>query len=445
MAELVVSLTPAVLPPAALELVSRGFLDVLGCSIVGAQTLDARLAREWALSASGPAEATLVGAGGRTASVALAALANGVAAHALDLDDFCSVMFHPSAFLVPALLALGELHGTSGSDLAVAYVAGFEVAARICMQLNPAHYERGWHSSSTVGVLASAAACARLLDLDREGVATAVGIAASSAGGLRDNFGSMVKPLHAGNVAFHGVMAAELASRGFTADAHVLDGSRGYLSVYGNETTAGVPADLFRRDSLLLLEKGISFKRYACCGALHSSVDAVLELVETHGFVAADVERVRCGVHRLAREILIHRRASTPAQGRFSIEYTLAVALLDGDAALPQYADRRVGLADVQDLSQKVEAYTDESLATLGPSTVTVELRDGSTWAAHVREARGRQANPFSGEELDRKFRSCATAGLDMDAVERLRQLALALPALSDTREVARALGAARS
>ena len=219
---LVTSLTADDLSPAARELVTTASLDCLGCTLAGADTPEAELAHAWVDSLGGRPEATLLAGSGGSAPASLAALANGVAGHALDYDDFSSTMMHPSVCLAPAVLAVGERERSSGEEVVVAYAAGFELFARLCRGLNPGHYAAGWHATSTVGTIAAAAAAARLLRLDRDATASAIGIAASSSAGIRQNFGSMVKPLHAGNAAFHGIAAAELAARGLTAAPDVV-------------------------------------------------------------------------------------------------------------------------------------------------------------------------------------------------------------------------------
>lgn len=448
MADLVVSLDASRLAPEVVDLVTRAFVDVLGCTVAGAVQPEARIAFELVEAMAGAAESTLVARGGTSVPAANAALANGVAAHALDYDDFALMrMMHPSVVLVPAVLALGERERVSGMDAVLAYVAGYEVTARVCAQLNPSHYARGWHSTSTVGVLGAAAAAARVLRLDRDGVARAVAIAASSAGGLRENFGTMVKPLHAGNAAHQGVLAAELAARGFTAAPAILDGPRGFVGVYRNLGEPILTAEDFALDGLELERGGITFKRYTCCGAIHSAIDAVLELRAEHGLRPADVVRMRCAVHPRSPEIVIHHVANSPEQGRFSIEYSLAVALTDGDAGVPQYLEERIADPAVQELSRRVDVHVDETLGADEPdesaisnTVVTIETADGA-----VLERRVKPHRPMTWDEVERKFRSCASLAFAPDAAERAFAAAAALPELDGVGTIATAFaGAAR-
>jgi 2-methylcitrate dehydratase PrpD len=444
MAEMVVALGPEHLSPQALELVTQAFVDCLGCMLAGARQPESQIARGWVEALGSAGEATLFGTGARAAA-APAALANGVSAHALDYDDFVlRRMVHTSVSLVPALLALAERSGASGMDVILAYAAGYETAARIARRLNPDHYERGWHSTSTIGGLGTAAAAARLLGLDRDGVATAVAIAASSAGGLRANFGSMVKPLHAGNAAFSAVTAAELAARGFSASRSILDGPRSYAAVYGDADAGGLSAADFALDSLELAESGMVFKRYTCCGAMHAAIDATLELAAEHGLAPDDVARISCAVHPMAPQILIHHVAATPDEGRFCVEYSLAVALVDGDAGVAQYTEERIADARVQDVSRRVEVTVDESLSAgegaateLSNSIVTLETRAGQAFTRRVKPHR-----PMSWAESERKFRSCAATVMDERAAGSAFALARRLPELDDVAALARAFAA---
>ena len=447
MAEMVVSLEARHIPADVVDLITKAFVDGLGCAIAGADQPEGRIAREWVESLGGNGDSTLLGAGGTRAPAAMAALANGVMMHALDYDDFSlKRMLHPTVVFAPVVLALGEREGASGMDVIVAYAAGYETAARVAKQLNPDHYARGWHSTSTVGGLGAAAAAAKLLGLDADGVAIAVAIAASSASGLRNNFGTMVKPLHAGNAAYHGVAAAELAARGFTASKGIFDGERTYQHVFRNEETPSLGPDGFSLDDLELVESGITFKRYTCCGAIHAALDATLELRAEHNLTPEKIASVRCAVHPRAPEILIHHTASSPEQGRFCVEYSLAVALADGHAGVPQYTEERLADAAVQDLSRRIEVYVDESLAfnegaatAISNSIVTIETTDGETLVHRVPPHR-----PMSWEEIERKFRSSAAIGLGAQDVETAYATARSLPELEDVGALTQAFSGAQ-
>jgi 2-methylcitrate dehydratase PrpD len=445
MAELALALDRSHVSDDAFDLVTRAYVDCLGCGLVGSVQPEGTIARGWVESLGGLAESTLVGGGGSKAPASLAALANGTTMHALDYDDFIlKRMMHPSVVYVPLTLALAERTHASGVEAIMAFVAGMEVASRISRSIIPEHYARGWHSTSTIGTLGAAVAASRLLGLDAAGVAQAVAIAASSAAGLRDNFGSMVKPLHAGNAAFHGIAAAELVSRGFTASRSILDGERSYIDVYRHDDATIAPEDFALDGPLEIETSGITFKRYTCCGAIHAALDATLELRAEHGLTPENVRSMRCAVHPRAPEILIHHTASTPEQGRFSVEYSLAVAIADGDAGVPQYEEPRLTDPVVQDLSRRVDVYVDEALAmnegaatAISNSVVYVETTDGRSLEHRVPPHR-----PMSWAEIERKFRSNASVVLDTDAAEQALALARSLPTLDDAGTLAAAFAA---
>jgi len=221
----------AVPPPAARSIAARAFLDTVGVILAGVPEEASRIVRDVVAEEHG-AGATVIGTT-MLASPSNAALANGTAAHALDFDDMCFVsLAHPSAPLVPACIAAAEPVAASGRAVLDAYFIGFEIEARLGRVMNPRHYERGWHCTSTLGTIGAAAACGRLLGLDASAAARALAIAASEASGLKENFGTMVKPLHAGLAARNGVLAALLAKRGMTASAQALDGAQGFLHAF---------------------------------------------------------------------------------------------------------------------------------------------------------------------------------------------------------------------
>jgi 2-methylcitrate dehydratase PrpD len=438
LADLVAGLTRRDIPAEGLELVSLATLDALGCALAGAGTPERMKILAWASTLGVGTDAAVVGGGGRRLAAALAALVNATGAHALDLDDVSPTMTHPSASLVPALLAVGERMGACGADLQVGYVAGFEVCARLCRILNPEHYHDGWHTTGTVNTLGVAAAVGRLLQLDADQLRIALGIAAASASGIRKNFGTMIKPLHAGNAAFHGVAAAELAAAGFTADTDVLDGRLGYLDVF-SRGAHGLDGPIPLSAELELLASGITFKRYACCGALHTAVDGLLDIMALAGIGADKIARIQCVINARADQVLVYHHASTPAEGRFCVEYTLAVAALDGAAGPAQYSPGRVASAGVQELAGRVTVVVDPQLPTgyaSFPSIVTVQTRDGASLEQRVDVARGEPGRPFTAAEIADKFRACAAAVLSPSETEQAISAVLSLGELSNAREL---------
>jgi 2-methylcitrate dehydratase PrpD len=366
------------------------------------------------------------------ASAGNAALANGTAAHALDYDDMCFVsLAHPSAPLVAAAWAVAEGSGASGRALLDAYVVGFEIEGRLGRAMNPRHYQRGWHCTSTIGTIGAAAAASRLLGLDAARAGHALAIAASEASGLKENFGTMAKPLHAGLAARNGVLAAQLARAGLTASPAAIEGPQGFLAAMDSErpSLSGFAADLGARWEIL--DTGITVKLYPSCAGTHPSLDALLDLRRAERFTAADVERVEIGVDAITPTILLYDRPSTGLEGKFSMPFCAAAALVDGRVGIDTFDDGRVKDLAIADMQSRVTMHVDPTLDASAPALtqakVTVRLKDGRVLSAAADGARGYPARPASDDELASKFLACATRALpERDArrlLDRVRNL----------------------
>jgi 2-methylcitrate dehydratase PrpD len=247
---------------------ARAFVDTIGVILAGAGDTSARTVGA-VLEPLAGGTSTLLGSGARC-SAKDAAMLNGVAGHALDFDDHLNdVNGHPSVVLVPALLALAEEQHADGQQMLEAYVVGYQVMCAVAAALPVrAHWASGWHATATLGVLASTAACGRLLGLDRDGMRHALGLAATLACGSRQNCGFMAKPLHAGVAASNGLFAARLAQRGFDADPAQLEAPIGFFSVFGVDPQLDrVSAVLSERWSLS--RRGLNVKRFPACYATH--------------------------------------------------------------------------------------------------------------------------------------------------------------------------------
>jgi len=313
--------------------------DTLGVMLAGAPERAAQIARTVVgPGAHGPCR--VIGTSS-LASAADAAMLNGVAAHALDFDDMCFVsLAHPSCALVPAALSAAELIQSSGRTLLDAYIVGFEIECRLGAVMNPRHYHvRGWHCTSSIGTIGAAAAAARVLGLDAAATAHALGIAASSACGLKENIGSMVKPLHAGLAARNGVTAARLAAEGFTASDQAIDGPQGYLAAMDSERPASALADaLTDLDSRWeILDTGVTVKLYPSCAATHPPLDVLLDLQRRHGFTAEDVEAIDVEVDTMTPRLLIHAQPSSELEAKFSMPFCAAAAVVLGHPTIDTF------------------------------------------------------------------------------------------------------------
>lgn len=348
-----------------------------------------------------------------------AALINGTLAHADDYDDDDPLLMvgHPSAPVVSALAALVDQTRMSGADLITSYVAGVEIEMRLGAGMNPVHYDHGWHATSTLGVLGAAAASARVLRLTEAQTKAAIGIAASLAGGLKANFGSMTKPLHTGAAARDGVLAATLASNGFTSSPDALEHPQGFVAVFGSKPVEQVGAELREMGrTWSLLDPGLAVKLYPSCSNTHPAIDAMLALRAEHGFGVADIVAIDCEVSPGTEKILIHPRPTTALQAKFSMQYCLAVAAATGSVRLDDFTAEAVSRREIRSLSEKVRVRPEPSIVrtAYGVSTasrLTVELVDGRTLQQGADCPRGSLEHPLTAEQRWEKFTDCLGSG----------------------------------
>ena len=422
---------------------AAAFLDTVGVTLAGASEPAAKAVQQ-VISTLGAGRSQVLGTDMCTTSAG-AALANGTAAHALDYDDMCFVsLAHPSAPLVPATLAASELRGASGRAMLDAYVLGFEIEARIGKRIHPRHYQRGWHATSTLGSLGAAAACSRLLGLNRAATGHALSIAASQASGLKENFGTMLKPLHAGLAAQNGVMAALLAERGLTGSELALDGPQGLLTAMdGQHPDLGDAADdLGTRWEIL--DTGITVKLYPSCAGTHPALDALLVLRQRERFTAVDVDRVEVDVDSITPTILIYDQPATGLEGKFSMPFCAAAAIVYGRVGIDTFEPGPLADPDVRTLMSRVTMRVDTTFDGVAPaltqSRVTVRLHDGRVLVHGANGARGYPDQPAGDDELAAKFLSCARRTLSESAATRALATLRAIESVPDVREVTKIL-----
>ncbi len=425
------------LPASAVHLARRAILDTVGVTLAARDDPAARQLVGLIERLGGRGTATVIGQSVRTAPTE-AALANGAIGHALDWDDNnIALNGHPSVVVLPAALALAEELGRGGRDLITAYVAGFEVAARVGRAVGVGSYERGWHATSTCGVVGAAAAAGVILGLDIEQTRTAFGLAASHAAGLRRNFGTMTKPYHAGNAARAGVVAALLAQQGFTADREILEGRFGLLEVVG-QADRSVERGLKGLGERLHIETtGIDVKVYPACASAHHALDALLAILAEEPVMPQEVQRIVVGVPFRVPMVLIHERPTTALEGKFSMQYCLAAAILDGRIGRATFTDAMVQRPAAQALFPKIDmVVTEEGRNPMARNfaEVTLYLRCGRVFSRRVDHARGSPRNPLSDDELVAKFRDAAGAALTPAEADRAIDTLWRLDALDDVR-----------
>ncbi|MEX2206131.1 MAG: MmgE/PrpD family protein [Myxococcota bacterium] len=418
-------------PEAVRASARAAILDGLACAVAGRDERVTRALRGFALEQGSHPRATLWGTGERV-SPALAALVNGAAAHALDFDDVSWAMNgHPTVPLLPAAFASAEALGCTGEELLRAYVVGFEVEARLGQALGKPHYERGWHATATMGVFGATAASGVLLGLDEGALRRAFGIAVSRASGTRANFGTDVKPLHAGLAARAGLEAAELAKRGVSAREDGLEMSMGLADLYAGAVPFALPS---LDDGFALERPGVELKPYPSCRFTHRAIDAVLALRERHA--GAELRAIECESDPLGQKILIYAEPRTGLEAKFSLQYCVAIAWLDGWPGLGAFSDARAGAADVQALLRRVTVRESRSVE----EQVELVFADGTRARETVRIARGNPQNPLSPDERLAKARLCLEPALGAERARALIDAVESLEKQRDVRELARGL-----
>lgn len=410
------------------ELAKRTLVDTIGVAVAARNEPPVRILE--ATLGDLPNGTSTIWFNGKKTDAATAALLNGTAGHALDFDDVTDVIYgHPSVVLWPAVFAAGEQEGSDGRALLEAFVVGFGVQVALGRAMDVrAHYGAGWHSTATIGVIGAVCGVSRLLGLDETQTRNAIGLAASMAGGSRQNFGTMTKPLHPGLAARDAVTAARLAANGFTADVDQLDSPLGYFSMFA--PGADVDAALATLSgTAAFLEAGINVKKYPCCYNTHRTADATLDLRAQQDIDPASVRSVHVTLEPGGFDPLIHHRPQTGLQGKFSVEYVIAAALLDGRVTLATFTDEAVQRPEVQELIPKVTWDMAEAPPVGAEkwdqaySVVSVTTDDGDyTFRTDV--PRGDRRAPLSTGDLEAKFIDCCDfSGAGWDARALLDEL----------------------
>ena len=402
------------LGPSQITAASQAISDCLACTIAGSVTSTSVIVRRVAEVSSARGACTVFGGSQRLCAQS-AALANGTAAHALDYDDILWTQYgHPSSTVWSAALAVGESVGASGRDVILAYAIGVQINGKLGRLVNPLHYAHGWHATASIGVIGAAAAAASLMRLTQQQTAMALGIAASEACGVRRNFGTMTKPFHAGNAARGGVLAAELALEGFTSDLTIFEGDFGWaktLNARSVPTAEALGSQL--ASSWELDQPGVVFKRYPACGATHCALDAILAIRKENDLAVSDIEKIVCDASPFAKTVLLYPRPQTALEGKFSMEFSLAIAAIYGQAGLAQYDDKSVRDPVVLAMLDRIVFQSGADLepdvsADAVPAEVTVHAR-GKIFSRKVLVPSGDPRNPMTKEQRYEKFLGCLT------------------------------------
>lgn len=401
--------------PDAIEIAKRGIMDTLGVAIRGSKEQVGGIILQHIIEEHCREESSIIATKLRS-SILNSAFCNGVFAHVLDYDDIYDVFkIHPSAPILSSCLALSEKVGASGVDIIQAYVIGVEVIGAINRGLGPSHYERGWHSTATVGAFGAMAASAKLLHLDKKQIQVAFGIATSLISGSRQNFGTMMKAIHAGNAARNGILSAVLAKKGITADEEIFDKPMGFaiFSDHGDWNPHSAITAL--GDPWAIVQPGLRFKSYPSWGGSHRALDALFQILRIDPIKADDIDNITVVTVKPVTEIT-HNRPCTGLQGKFSLEYCLASAIIDGHLGIESFTNEAVLRPEIDEVFAKVRFQSRPSMPS-GAVRVEITRTKGSKVCHEVVHPLGSSANPMTWFDLENKYRDCAGSVLPPGSV----------------------------
>jgi 2-methylcitrate dehydratase PrpD len=453
-AQFIVDTRSNAIPADVMHLGKRSILDGLGLALAGNAAESGRIVRTYLrrLGVDTTRGCTVIGSALKVPA-RFAAFANAIAVHADDYDDtqlavakdrVYGLLTHPTAPVLPPTLALGERDNRSGLDVLTAYQIAVEVETKVSEAINPRHYDDGFHSTATIGAIAATAAAARMMHLNVEQTRRAIGIGASQSAGLRENFGTMTKPFHPGRSAESGIVAAEFAQLGWTATPVVLEANRGFFKAAGGGYDRSA-IDGKLGNPWTFAFPGVSIKPHPSGSLTHPGMGLMLDLIRKHDIRPAQVRRVKVGTNRHMPNALIHHRPTNELQAKFSMEFCMAILLLERKAGLAQYTDAVVNRPDVKKMIEKVEFGVHPDAEAAGYEKMTtiidIELADGRTISGRADFGKGSPANPMTDDELANKFRECAAWGrLSSATADRVVDLVFNLERVKSIREVTKLL-----
>src|SRR6202140_3684754 len=419
-ARFVAATTYEQIPDEVIELGKKSILDGLGLALAGSRAETGSISRKYVQQIGVcNGKATIVGSAQKT-SPRFAALVNGISIHADDFDDtqlaaakdrVYGLLMHPTVSVLPAIFALMEQRAVSGKEWMLAYHVGAEVECKVAEAISPRHYQDGFHTTGTCGPFGSAAACSKLLRFDVSKTRTGFGIAASESAGLRENFGTMTKPFQAGHAAESGLISAELAALGWTAAEQILEADRGFFHAAGGSYD---PSAIMNRlgKPWTFASPGVSLKPYPSGSLTHPAMTELARLIDAHKIQATQVEKLDVGANHNMTTTLLHHQPKTGLEAKFSMEFCMAILLLEHKAGLGQFSDKVVRRPDVQEMIRKINFYVDPEAESAGYDKMTsilkIHLTDGRMITGRADFGKGSPANPMSFDEAATKFRGCA-------------------------------------
>ena len=388
-------------PAAVIETAKKCLLDWIGVTLSGARDPSVRILIDLIEEMGGRRQATILGYGMKT-SVLNAAFVNGTASHILDYDDAHEgTRSHPSAPLIPALLAISEYKNLSGFEFITAFVLGVEVGTRIGLSLGKSYYNSGWHATAILGRFGAAAGVGKLLKLNRDRLAIAFGLAATNAGGLRRVFGTMGKSFHAGKAAMDGMLSVLLSQKGFTAPRDIFDGEPSFFEMFSGEYDPDGMIRGLGKDYQILKN---SFKLYAACLLTHPAIDGLIWVRREFGFHSGSVEQIDLEVCPACLAVTNNTNPKNALESKFSIYFCAALALEKGEVKESYFTQRLIDDKRIRGLMKKINVIRNESLAE-SEARMRVKLKNGIQYSHHVDAPKGDPRNPLSFDDIVEKFK----------------------------------------
>ena len=437
LAERVSSAEYEAMPANAREVAKQAIMDFIGVTLAGSDEPLANILKEEAAEQGGNAQASIIGGGFRT-STTQAALINGAAGHAHDYDDVHTAMSgHPTVPVAPAVLALGEHLNASGRDLIRAFCAGVDVECILGRYAGPAHYADGWHNTGTIGTFGAAAAAAALLELNAEKTDQALGIAGTRAAGLKSQFGTMCKPLHAGHAAATGLQSANLAARGFSSCTDILEAAQGFMDTQASSAELARFEQAMAKDAFT---QDICFKYHAACYLTHSSIEATRALAASNQFNPQDIESIDIFVDKGHLRVCNIQEPKSGLEAKFSLRLTAAMALCDLDtAAIDLFDDAITRDERLVSFRDKVNVHAHDEPNP--DSIVRITTSDGQSFEDAVNVAIPLRDLDLQWQKLTDKFLTLASPHLGEDGAARLADTCRNLETLASTEQLATQMG----
>ena len=432
-----VSLREEDLPAGVWERARTHFVDTLACMFLGTDSQSVKRALPYVKTYGGSAQAAFPG--GLWTDAAHCAMLGAIAAHSNDFDDMSSNLNgHPSALLVPVVLALGQKENVTGREMLMAYIAGVEIDAILGRMVQEAGYPKGWNPTTAIGIFGGVAAAGRLLGLDRKEMTHAFGMAVNESAGFKANYGTFAKDLAIGTVAAKAVLLAESAKSGFDASRDAFEGPFGFFrnvtgAAEGNPLAE--PPEKYRSDFLF---PGLIMKPYPSCRGNHSGIDCITRIVRRHAFRPEDVRQIVCKVDQAAWDTDRYERPETPSQAKFSLAFCVAKVVCGGQIEIQDFLGEdirdRAPLALLPKI--RIVCAPEEFPESRFGTEVRVDLTDGGVYTEKACYAKGDPACPMTQEEIDCKLRACLEIALGAGEAEKMMARLLKFDRLPQVREI---------